>query len=65
MSDQVQSGQRQSNGFLAFIVGGLVVAVGVIGWLLYDGGTSSDDVTISIEGAAPAAEAVEDAVTGN
>lgn len=48
-----------SNG-VAIIVGMLVVAVAVIGFVLFGGGIepmdSSDDVTISIEGAGSAVE---------
>ncbi|QIE44964.1 hypothetical protein G5B38_05165 [Pseudohalocynthiibacter aestuariivivens] len=65
MSEQSETTRNSGNGFLAFVVGGLVVAVGVMAWLLYGGGEANDDVNISIEGAAPAAEAVEDAVTGD
>ncbi len=68
MSEQSESRSTNStNSFLAFMVGGLVVAVGVLAWVLYgDGGLGgSDDLTISIEGGAAAAEAIEVAVTGS
>jgi hypothetical protein len=36
-----------SNGFLYFAIGALIVAVGVLGWMFYDGGwRSSNDTTI-------------------
>ena len=67
MSSQNSRGGSGGSGFLAFIVGGLVVAVLVLGWMFYSGADldGSDDVTISIEGGGEAAEAVEEAVTGN
>lgn len=54
--------ERRSGGSMAFIVGGLVVAVAVIAWLLFAGtdvdGTG-DDVNVTIDGSA--AESVEGA----
>ena len=32
------SPDRKGGGFMAFILGGLIVAVAVIGWFLYSGG---------------------------
>ncbi|WP_306116687.1 MULTISPECIES: hypothetical protein [unclassified Roseovarius] len=66
MSDQSQTTSGSSSNMLAFIVGALVVAVGVLGWIVYGGGDldGSDDVTISIEGGGEAVEAIEGAVTG-
>lgn len=45
---------------LAFIVGGLVVAVGVIAWVIYGG--AEDDVDISIEGVGEAVESASESV---
>lgn len=66
MSDQTQNSSSSSNSFLAFVVGGLVVAVVVLGWMLYGGDLGgSDDLTISIEGGGEAVEAIEGAVSGS
>ena len=62
-----ETNSSSSNSGLAFIVGGLVVAVAVLGWALFSGaelGGSSDDVTISIEGAGEAMEDAGQAVEG-
>lgn len=67
MSDQTQNNSQSGNSMLAFIVGALVVAVGVLGWIVYGGGDldGSDDVTISIEGGGAAVEAIEGVVSGS
>ena len=51
---------------IAFIVGILVVVVAVLGYVLFSGApvAGNDDITISIEGAAPAAERAADAIEG-
>ncbi len=62
MADQQPN--SNSNTFLAFVVGGLLVAVVVLAWIFYGGGADdSNDLNISIEGSdsapadpAPAAE---------
>ena len=48
---------------LAFILGGVVVALAVLAWL-FMGGETSDDVTVTVEGAGEAVEAVEGAAEG-
>ncbi len=62
MSDRQHS--NSNNTFLAFIVGGLLVAVVVLGWLFYSGAEDSNDLNISIEGGGDAVDAVEGAVNG-
>jgi len=52
-----------SNGFLTFIVGGLVVAVVVMAWLLSGGELPGDKPDISIE--VPGVGTVEGNVKGN
>lgn len=62
-----ETNSSNSNSGLAFIVGALVVAVAVLGWAFFSGaetGGSSDDVTISIEGAGEAAQEAGQAVEG-
>lgn len=56
--------QNSSNSVLAFIVGALVVAVVVLGWLFYSSAENSDDVNISIEGAGEGASETADAIEG-
>ncbi len=63
MSDQ-QPNSNSSNSFLAFIVGGLLVAVVVLGWLFYSSAEDSNDVNISIEGAGEGASDAADAIEG-
>ncbi len=59
--------ERRSGGSMPFILGGVVVAVLVIGWVLFSGGgevaeTDGGDVNVSIEGSAEeATQAAEDA----
>ena len=62
MADQQPN--SNSNSFLAFIVGGLLVAVAVLAWLFY-GGSADDgnDLNISVEGASESAPAAEGTVT--
>lgn len=57
---------NSSNSVLAFIVGALVVAVVVLGFALYSGMDfgQDDDISISIEGAGPAAEQAGEALEG-
>lgn len=69
MSDQKEPHENSSNSALAFIVGGLVVAVGIIAWVVYGGGAedagtgagNDGDVNVEINGGDGAADAVEDA----
>ncbi|QYX56429.1 hypothetical protein K1T73_15450 [Roseovarius sp. SCSIO 43702] len=59
MSDPREPHERSSNSTLAFIVGGLVVAVAVIAWIMYGGDAGDDgDINVEVEGGS---EAVEDA----
>jgi len=60
MSDQKEPHENSSNSFLAFVVGGLVVAVGIIAWIMY-GSDESGDVDINVDGGGDAADAVENA----
>lgn len=57
---------NSSNSVLAIIVGALVVAVVVLGFALYSGMDfgQDDDISISIEGAGPAAEQAGEALEG-
>lgn len=62
-----ETNSNSSNSGLAFIVGALVVAVVALGYVLFSDaelGGSSDDVTISIEGAGDAMEDAGQAVEG-
>lgn len=62
-----ETNSSNSNSGLAFIVGALVVAVGFLAYALFSGaelGGSSDDVTISIEGAGEAAQEAGQAIEG-
>ncbi len=59
--------QRSSggNGFLYFAIGALIVAVGVLGWMFYDGGwRNSNDTAIerSADAISDAADDVSDSV---
>lgn len=56
--------QTESNSGLAFIVGGLVVAVIVLAFVLFSGRDESDDLTVTIEGGGDAVESVGDAAEG-
>ena len=57
------------NATLAFIVGGLVIAVGIIAWVIFGGdgnpdtagGAESSDVNVSVESSDGAADDVADA----
>ena len=54
-----------SNGFLYFAIGALIVAVGVLGWMFYDGGwRSSNDTAIerSADRISDAADDIGDSV---
>ncbi|HEY9037641.1 MAG TPA: hypothetical protein VIN05_01675 [Roseovarius sp.] len=62
MSDQ--QNPNSNNSFLAFVVGGLLVAVVVLGWLFYSSAEDSNDLNISIEGGGDAVDAVEGVVNG-
>lgn len=65
-SSSTHTGGSGGNG-IAFIVGGLVVAVAVIGFFLFSGVSVDDgssDVNISVEGAGSAVEGAADAVEG-
>lgn len=62
--------QPSGNTGLAFVVGALVVVVGVLAYILFGGSIGdSSDVTISVEGAGEAvqdaANAIEGAAEGN
>lgn len=61
MADQTNN--STSNGLGAFVLGGVVVALGVLAWVVFGGGISTDqpDVTIEI----PGVGAVEGEVTSN
>lgn len=67
-STYIRETQKSSGSATAFIVGGLVVAVAVIAWLIYggivpvsttgaDGSTTNVTIEAAPEAAAPAAEA--------
>ncbi|WP_138933333.1 hypothetical protein [Roseovarius arcticus] len=60
-----QQSNSNSNSFLAFVVGGLLVAVVVLAWLFYggNGADDSNDLNISIEGPSDSAPAAEGAVS--
>lgn len=63
MANQNPQNSGGGNSGLAFIVGALVVAVGVMAYVMYSGGGSDDaDISISLDGAG---DAVEEAVSGN
>ncbi|QBF33274.1 hypothetical protein [Thalassococcus sp. S3] len=64
MADQTNTGSSSSNSALAFIVGGLVVALAVLAWVVFSGGMpSSDDADIRIE--VPGIGAVEGQATSD
>lgn len=74
MADQINTTntpEKSGGNGIAFIVGILVVVVGVLAYFVFGESTDTDsgDVTINIEGAADAvqgaADAVEGAVEGN
>ena len=52
------------NSALAFIVGALVVAVLVLAYFMFAAGESSDDLTVTVEGAGAAVESVGSAADG-
>ncbi|WP_299285700.1 hypothetical protein [uncultured Tateyamaria sp.] len=57
-----QHNTSSGNGFLAFIVGALVVVVAGLVYMVYSGDTGGDELTISVEGAGAA---VEEATSGD
>ncbi|WP_297340467.1 hypothetical protein [Pseudophaeobacter sp.] len=61
MSDQTNN--SSGNGAMAFILGGVVVAVGVLAWVLFAGGATTNQPDISIE--VPGVGAVEGTVEGD
>lgn len=66
MADQnTQQTTQSGNSTLAFIVGALVVAVGVMGYVLWSGQGGEEGLTISIEGADTAIEDAAEAVSGS
>jgi hypothetical protein len=44
-SDGLDSGRRSGSSFWAFLIGGLVIALGLMAFLFYDGGSTSDVTT--------------------
>lgn len=62
MADQTHTQSSGGSTGMAFIVGALVVAVGVLAWLFYAEAESSDDLTVTIEGGGSAIESVTGAV---
>ena len=63
MAYSTESG-RSSNGALAFILGGVVVALGVLGWIVFGGGIpTADQPDVRIE--LPSGQAIEGEVSGN
>ncbi|MEQ9695916.1 hypothetical protein [Shimia sp. SDUM112013] len=60
MTDQTNSGS-QSNAVLAFVLGGVVVALGVLGWVVLGGSLPGDEPDISIT--VPGVGSVEGEVT--
>ena len=66
MSNSAPNGKSGNSG-LAFIVGILVAAVAVLGYVVYENGQSTDEVSITLD-AGPledAAESIEGAVESN
>ncbi|EEW56772.1 hypothetical protein EPIB1_1858 [Tritonibacter mobilis] len=63
MSDQTQHSSGSGNGALAFILGGVVVALAVIGWMVLGGENPMDEPDVSIE--LPGGGVVEGEVDGN
>ncbi len=47
MADQSNNSSNSNSG--AFILGGVVVALGVVAWVVFGGGLSSDQPDVSIE----------------
>ncbi|MEM8577457.1 MAG: hypothetical protein AAGF60_06365 [Pseudomonadota bacterium] len=71
MADNTANNTQSSggNGAMAFILGGVVVALGVLGYIVFAGGdllpaSGGDDVTITIDGGAGAAEEAAGALEG-
>ncbi|MBO6604899.1 MULTISPECIES: hypothetical protein [Paracoccaceae] len=60
MSDQSNSNSNSGNGALAFILGGVVVALGVVAWVVFGGGIGDDTPDVRIE--VPGVGAVEGTV---
>ena len=64
ISDQTHSTPAGGNTALAFILGGVVVALLAVGWIVFGGGLpSAEQPDIRIE--LPGGKAVEGTVTGN
>lgn len=64
MSDQTHNTPSGGNTALAFILGGVVVALVVVGWMVFGGGVpSAEQPDIRIE--LPNGKAVEGTVTGD
>ena len=63
MSDQTQNSSGSGNGVLAFILGGVVVALAVLGWFVLGGGNPMDEPDVSIE--LPGGGAIEGDIEGN
>ncbi|MHA6262259.1 hypothetical protein ACXYMO_03575 [Arenibacterium sp. CAU 1754] len=64
MSDQTSNTSNSGNGALAFILGGVVVALGVLAWFIFGGGIpAADQPDIRIE--LPGGKAIEGEVSGN
>ena len=49
MSDQTHTSSKAGNGALAFILGGVVVALAVLGWFVMGGENPVDESDISIQ----------------
>ncbi len=58
MATEQGSSSGSGNGFLYFAIGALIVAVGVLGWMFYNGQTSRTPGDTAIE---QAAESIGDA----
>ncbi|WP_299729304.1 hypothetical protein [uncultured Tateyamaria sp.] len=65
MADQNNTHTSSGNTGLGFIVGALVVVVGVIAYAVFTDGSGSQDLTISIEGADSAVEQAAETLSGS
>ena len=68
MATEERSSGSGNNAFLYFAVGALIVAVGVLGWMFYDGQWRSDDsastaIERSADAIGDAADKVSDSVS--